>query len=145
MYLPTTVSLFWFTNFHVKIKTPHFLQTLAWLNPTVTKLMHKCTTHWVRTQTFINETGQLFTLWLPIAPWFSLLFLQFSVLFLPVHSISHWVGSGKRGACTHLYIKNCRRKLAHKMYLHSGRPHFPIFFFLSTGEYDLKAGNLVLY
>ena len=40
-----TVALFWFTNFCSKIKASYFLQTLAWLNPILTKLAHRCSTH----------------------------------------------------------------------------------------------------
>ena len=45
MGLPRTVALFWFTNFCSKIKASYFLQTLAWLNPILTKLAHRCSTH----------------------------------------------------------------------------------------------------
>ena len=44
MRLPRTVALFWFTNFWSKIKASYFLQTLAWLNPILTKL-HRCSAH----------------------------------------------------------------------------------------------------
>lgn len=112
MDLPRIVPLFWFTNFPSKVKTSHFLQTLAWSNPILTKLAHRYSTYQVCTQAFTNEISGLFTLWLPIALWSSPLSLQFSVLFLAVCFIAHLVGSGKRRAQTQPSIKSLGIELA---------------------------------
>lgn len=112
MDLPRILYVIWFTNFPSKVKTSHFLQTLAWSNPILTKLAHRYSTYQVCTQAFTNEISGLFTLWLPIALWSSPLSLQFSVLFLTVCFIAHLVGSGKRRAQTQPSIKSLGIELA---------------------------------